>query len=34
MGPGHATVYRGGEAVHVLADGDLTKLDDVPAQAL
>jgi len=33
MGAGNATVYRGGEALNVLADGDLTELDDVPAKA-
>jgi cyanophycinase len=33
MGPGHATLYRGGEAVQVLADGDLTDLDQAAARA-
>jgi len=33
MGPGHATVYRGGRAVNELSDGDLTSLDEVAAQA-
>jgi len=33
MGPGHATVYRGGQAIHELSDGDLTDLDEVAAKA-
>jgi cyanophycinase len=33
MGAGHATVYRGGQAVHELSDGDLTDLGEVPASA-
>jgi cyanophycinase len=33
MGPGRATVYRDGRAVHVLGDGDLADLDEAPVNA-
>ena len=33
MGAGHATVYRGGRAIHDLSDGDLTDLGEVAAKA-